>query len=177
LVASFFLSRIDVLADPKLEAIAGAGGAQSLTAGNLVGGIAIASAVQAYQIYKEVFGSERFKKLAAKGATPQRIVWASTSTKNPAYPDVKYVEPLIGPETVNTLPMETVVAYRDHGRPASHLEKDPAKAQQALASLATLGLDIDQMTQQLEDEGVQKFIQPFDSLLGVLENKRVAALG
>jgi transaldolase len=176
-VASFFLSRIDVLADPKLTALVKAGGEQSQIAGRLVGELAIASAVQAYQVYKEVFGSERFQKLAARGAKPQRIVWASTSTKNPAYSDVKYVEPLVGPETINTLPMETVIAYRDHGQPAVRLEQDVAGAQQVLAELAALGLDIDQMTQQLEDEGVQKFIQPFDSLLGVLEQKRTAAIG
>jgi transaldolase len=176
-VASFFLSRIDVLIDPKLEAIAKAGGPGALTATSLVGEIAIANAVLAYQIYQEVFSSPRFQKLVASGARTQRIVWASTSTKNPAYSDTKYVEPLIGVDTVNTLPMETVVAYRDHGSPACRIEHDVPGAKQALANLASLGLDIDQLTQQLEDEGVEKFIQPFDKLLGVLDKKRTAALG
>ncbi|MFZ5449499.1 MAG: transaldolase [Thermodesulfobacteriota bacterium] len=175
-VASFFLSRIDVLLDPQLEAMAAAGGANAKGAKELQGQIAIASAKIAYTIYQEIFGSDRFKKLAAQGARPQRLLWASTSTKNPAYPDVKYVEPLIGPETVNTLPLETLEAYRDHGDPASRLTEGVDRAASYLQRLPELGLDLNQATQQLEDEGVEKFNKPFDSLMCTLEGKRREAL-
>lgn len=171
-VASFFLSRIDVLLDPRLEKLAAAGGPQAQTARDLIGQVAIASARAAYTIYQEIFGSERFQKLAAQGARPQRLLWASTSTKNPAYPDVKYVEPLIGPNTVNTLPPETLEAYRDHGDPAARLTEGLDRAAGVFRRLPELGLDLDQATQQLEDEGVEKFSQPFDSLMATLEDKR-----
>ncbi|MFA4903723.1 MAG: transaldolase [Desulfobaccales bacterium] len=176
-VASFFLSRIDVLLDPQLEKIAAAGGAKATGAKDLVGQIAIASAKIAYTLYQEIFGSERFKKLAAQGARPQRLLWASTSTKNPAYPDLKYVEPLIGEETVNTLPLETLEAYRDHGNPASRLTEEVPRSASFLQRLPELGLDLNQATQQLEDEGVDKFNKPFDSLMKTLEAKRQKALG
>jgi transaldolase len=176
-VASFFLSRIDVLLDPQLGKIATAGGPNAMGAKELQGQIAIASAKIAYTIYLEIVGSERFKKLAAQGARPQRLLWASTSTKNPAYPDVKYVEPLIGPETVNTLPLETLESYRDHGDPASRLTEDVDRAASYLQRLPELGIDLNQATQQLEDEGVEKFNKPFDSLMGTLEGKRQAAKG
>jgi transaldolase len=176
-VASFFLSRIDVLLDPELEKTAAAGGPKATGAKELVGQIAIASAKIAYTIYQEIFGSERFKKLAAQGARPQRLLWASTSTKNPAYPDLKYVEPLIGPETVNTLPLETLEAYRDHGKPASRLTEEVDRAASFLQRLPELDLDLNQATQQLEDEGVEKFNKPFDSLMKTLEAKRQKALG
>jgi transaldolase len=176
-VASFFLSRIDVLLDPKLEQLAAAGGPKATGAKELQGQIAIASAKIAYTIYQEIYGSERFKKLAARGARPQRLLWASTSTKNPAYPDVKYVEPLIGPETVNTLPLETLEAYRDHGNPASRLTEEVERAASYLQRLPEMGIDLNQATQQLEDEGVEKFNKPFDSLMCTLEGKRQAAGG
>jgi transaldolase len=171
-VASFFLSRIDVLLDPRLEKLAAAGGPQAQEARDLIGEAAIASAKVAYTIYQEIFGGQRFQKLAAQGARPQRLLWASTSTKNPAYPDVKYVEPLIGPETVNTLPPETLNAYRDHGDPAVRLGEGVERAAGCLRRLAELGIDLDQATQQLEDEGVEKFNQPFDSLMATLAEKR-----
>jgi transaldolase len=171
-VASFFLSRIDVLLDPQLEKLAAAGGPAAQTARDLIGQVAIASAKRAYTIYQEIFGSARFQKLAAQGARPQRLLWASTSTKNPAYPDLKYVEPLIGADTVNTLPPETLAAYRDHGDPAARLTEGADRAAANLARLAELGLDLDAATQQLEDEGVEKFNQPFDSLMATLEGKR-----
>jgi transaldolase len=176
-VASFFLSRIDVLLDPLLTAMAAAGGPKATGAKELQGQIAIASAKIAYTIYQDIYGSERFKKLAAQRARPQRLLWASTSTKNPAYPDVKYVEPLIGPETVNTLPLETLEAYRDHGNPASRLSADADRAASYLQRLPELDIDLNQVTQQLEDEGVEKFNKPFDSLMSTLENKRRAAVG
>ena len=176
-VASFFLSRIDVLLDPQLENLVATGGSIATGAKELVGQIAIASAKNAYTLYQEIFGSERFKKLAAKGARPQRLLCASTSTKNPAYPDLKYVEPLIGPETVNTLPVETLEAYRDHGNPACRLTEEVPRAASFLQRLPELGLDLNQATQQLEDEGVDKFNKPFDSLMKTLEAKRQKALG
>ncbi len=171
-VASFFLSRIDVLLDPQLEKLAASGGPQAPGARELIGQVAIASAKVAYTMYQEIFGSARFKKLAGLGARPQRLLWASTSTKNPAYPDVKYVEPLIGPDTVNTLPPETLEAYRDHGDPAPRLAEAVDRAASFIQRLPELGIDLDQATQQLEDEGVEKFNQPFDSLMGTLEGKR-----
>jgi transaldolase len=176
-VASFFLSRIDVLLDPRLEKLAAAGGPQAQGARDLIGEAAIASAKVAYTNYREIVGGERFKKLAAQGARPQRLLWASTSTKNPAYPDVKYVEPLIGGNTVNTLPPETLNAYRDHGDPADRLTEEVDRAASNLRRLAELGIDLDQATQQLEDEGVEKFNQPFDSLMATLADKRREVLG
>ncbi len=171
-VASFFLSRIDVLLDPQLEKMAAAGNPQAKAAKGLEGEVAIASAKLAYVIYKRLFESDRFKALAVKGARTQRVLWASTSTKNPNYSDVKYVEPLIGPDTVNTLPPETLEAYRDHGNPASRLEEGVEHATAVLQRLPELHLDINQVTQQLEDEGIDKFNKPYDSLLKTLEAKR-----
>jgi transaldolase len=173
-VASFFLSRIDVLVDPKLEKIMTAGGGQATGAQNMRGQVAIASAKMAYHIYKRLFGSKRFQAIAAKGARPQRVLWASTSTKNPEYVDVKYVEPLIGPDTVNTLPLETLNAYRGHGDPAPRLEEGVDEAASIIQRLPELGIDLNQVTQQLEDEGIEKFNKPYDSLLGALEAKRQA---
>jgi transaldolase/glucose-6-phosphate isomerase len=175
-VASFFLSRIDVLVDPMLEEKGRAGGPEAKTARALHGQVAVASAKAAYQIYRGIFGGERFRKLAGQGARPQRLLWASTSTKNPAYSDVKYVEALIGPKTVNTIPLETLNAYRDHGHPAARLEDSVAEAQKTLVRLSELGIDLDKVTQQLEDEGVQKFIKPFDRLMDTLKKERAAAL-
>jgi transaldolase len=175
-VASFFLSRIDVLIDPKLEKIMASGGPQAIAAKTLRGEVAIASAKMAYFIYKRIFGSERFQSLAAKGANPQRVLWASTGTKNPDYSDVKYVEALIGPDTINTLPPETLDAYRDHGNPAPRLEEGLNQAAGILQRLPELGLDLNQVTQQLEDEGIEKFNTPYDSLMRTLEAKRRATL-
>lgn len=175
-VASFFLSRIDVLLDPKLEQIAQAGGPLAMAAASLTGEVAIASAKVAYAIYAQIFGSQRFNDLAAKGARVQRLLWASTSTKNPAYPDLKYVEPLIGPETINTLPVETLNAYRDHGEPAPRLAEGLEKAAGILQRLPELGIDLNRATQQLEDDGVEKFNQPYDSLMCTLEGKRLEAV-
>lgn len=170
-VASFFLSRIDVLVDPLLEHKKKGGGRHGEVAGSLVGEVAIASAKKAYRIYKEIFGGARFSPLAALGARPQRVLWASTGTKNPAYSDIKYVEPLIGPETINTLPEKTLAAYRDHGNPAARLDDDANRSEEVLAALATIGIDLDQVTQQLEDEGVEKFNKPFDKLMESISSK------
>ena len=175
-VASFFLSRIDVLVDSQLETMVRLGGARAELAATLRGQAAIASAKSAYQIYQEIFGGKRFRALAAKGARAQRLLWASTSTKNPAYSDVKYVEALIGSETVNTVPLETLDAYRDHGNPALRLTKDVAAAQKVHEALAEVGISLGAITLQLEDEGAQKFIQAFDLLMDTLEKKRSDAL-
>jgi transaldolase len=175
-VASFFLSRIDVLVDPKLGKIINNGGTKGKIAEQLHGQTAIASAKQAYQIYKEIFQQDRFRALADKGARPQRVLWASTSTKNPDYSDVKYVEALIGPETVNTIPRETFDAYRDHGDPEERLEEGLEETRQMLSLLSEVGIDIDQVTKQLEEEGVEKFNKPYDSLMETLEKKRNEAL-
>jgi transaldolase len=176
-VASFFLSRIDVLVDPLLERRMKEGSGQAAEAKNLRGKMAVASAKIAYQMYREIFKDGAFRDLASRGAQPQRVLWASTSTKNPEYSDVKYVEPLIGPETVNTLPLKTIDAYRDHGNPAPRLEEDVEESRKDLAKLADLGMDIDQLTQQLEDEGVEKFNQPYDKLMKSIEKKRTETRG
>ena len=167
-VASFFLSRIDALVDPQLDILIAQGGKNADFANKAHGQTAIASAKMAYQIYKEIFVSDRFRKLAARGARVQRLLWASTSTKNPDYSDVKYVEALIGADTVNTAPLETLDAYRNHGKPKARLEQDPEEAGQVLERLPELGISIDNVTQQLEDEGVEKFIKPFDKLMKTL---------
>jgi len=175
-VASFFLSRIDTLVDPLLEKIAAQGGPQAEAAAACQGQTAIACARVAYTIFQEVFASPQFQTLAARGAQKQQLLWASTSTKNPAYADVKYVESLIGPETINTMPLETLNAYRDHGHPALRLEKDLPAARELLEILPKLEIDLDQVTQQLEDEGVEKFNKPFDNLMCALEGKCQAVL-
>jgi transaldolase len=167
-VASFFVSRIDSLVDSLLERALVPSGEQADLAKKLLGQIAIASARLAYQIYEEVFGSERFKRLAEKEARVQRLLWASTSTKNPRYSDVKYIESLIGPNTVNTVPVETLNAYRDHGNPKIRIKENVEEASFAFQQLPRLGINIDEVTQQLEDEGVEKFNQPFDKLMATL---------
>jgi transaldolase len=175
-VASFFLSRIDTLLDPQIQKEAEAGRPKGEVARGLPGTIAIANAKVAYQKYGIVTGTERWKKLVAMGAKAQRLLWASTSTKNPKYSDTMYVEPLIGPDTVNTMPMETVEAYRDHGKPASRITEGLTDAQRKLAQLKEIGIDLAAATQQLEDEGVKKFVEPFEKLLASVESKRKAVL-
>jgi len=162
-VASFFLSRIDVLVDPMLD---------EKGLGNLKGEVAIASAKKAYEIYKRVFSGPRWEKLAAQGAKPQRLLWASTSSKNPAFKDTKYVEALIGADTVDTVPLETIEAFRDHGIAADTLEQGLAEATSILKKLKAAGIDIDQITQQLEDEGIDKFNKPFEKLLKSIEDQK-----
>ncbi len=168
-VASFFVSRIDALVDPLLDKLIAQGGKDADVAKLLHGQVAIASAKAAYQIYRESRDSTRFRKMADKGARTERLLWASTSTKNPEYSDVKYVEALIGPDTVDTAPVETIDAYRDHGEPQDRIEQDVVKARWMLDRLPELGISIDKVTQQLEDDGVQKFSKAFDKLMDVLE--------
>jgi len=169
-VASFFLSRIDVLVDKRLDALSGSAG--DGTAASLRGQAAIAYARQAYQIYKESLSNDRWHRLADHGARSQRLLWASTGTKDPAYSDVKYVEALIGPDTVNTLPPETLDAYRDHSEPALRLEQDLEQAIALPARLAQRRIDLEAIALQLETEGVKKFIEPYDKLLASLEQRR-----
>jgi transaldolase len=166
-VASFFVSRVDTEADKRLEAI---GSEQALA---LRGKLAIANAKLAYQNAERAFSGERWERLAAAGATKQRCLWASTSTKNPAYRDVMYVEELIGPETVNTMPKETIEAFQDHGVVADTLERDLDAARRLLDELAEIGVDYDDVVDTLEREGVEKFSASFHDLLDGIRAKRV----
>ena len=175
-VASFFLSRIDVLIDPQLEKLAAEGGEKGELAQSLVGEVALASAKQAYQMYKEIFAGPRWEALQAKGANTQRLLWASTGNKNPKYDDLKYVENLIGPKTVNTIPVETMDIFKHKGHPADRLEQGLDKAQAVLRDLPKVGIGLDAQTQQLETEGVQKFIEPFTKLIASVEAKRQKAV-
>jgi len=170
-VASFFVSRIDTEADRRLDELDPARvGGTSIP--DLKGKLAIANAKLAYQHYREVFAGERWEFLAGKGATPQRVLWASTSTKNPAYKDTMYVEELIGADTVNTMPEETIRAYQDHGAPTPRLEQGVEQARQLLEELAAAGVDYDDLTDTLEREGVEKFSTSFDELLEALSAKQ-----
>ncbi|MBU1263758.1 MAG: transketolase [Gammaproteobacteria bacterium] len=168
-VASFFLSRIDILADSLLAHRFGT--AHEAQARSLLGKVAVANAKLAYQRFKHMVASERWQKLAAQGAQVQRLLWASTSTKNPDYRDVMYVEPLIGPHTVNTLPDKTITAFADHGQVATTLEDSVDDARQTMAALDALGIDFAQLATHLENEGVQKFIEPYDALTQLIEDK------
>ncbi|MFN2226695.1 MAG: bifunctional transaldolase/phosoglucose isomerase, partial [Anaerolineae bacterium] len=175
-VASFFLSRIDVLVDPMLEERTESDGPLAEMAEGFHGQVAISSARAAYEIYHDIFHGRAFGPLVQRGARLQRLLWASTSTKNPAYSDIKYVEALIGPETVNTLPLETLDAYRDHGNPEPRLETGTNRAHEVLSQLPELGIDMKAVTRQLEDEGIEKFVKPYDKLMDTLEKERRAAL-
>ncbi len=163
-VASFFVSRIDTEADRRLDQIGGHD--------ELKGKLAIANAKLAYHHYQEAFTGERWEYLAGKGATPQRVLWASTSTKNPAYKDTLYVDELIGPDTVNTMPEETIEAYHDHGDPRPRLESGLDDAQLVFDELERAGVSYEDVTDTLEREGVEKFSDSFDELLGALRDKQ-----
>jgi transaldolase len=165
-VASFFVSRVDTEADRRLDEKDGVD--------DLKGKLAIANAKLAYQTYKEVFAGERWQKLADAGASAQRCLWASTSTKNPDYRDVMYVEELIGPDTVNTMPLETVEAFQDHGKAEATLEQGVDEAKELLEKLEAAGIDYDDVTETLEAEGVQKFADSFKELLDGVAKKRDA---
>jgi transaldolase len=175
-VASFFLSRIDVLIDPMLEEKMKMNTPQAGIASELHGQIEIQSAKAAYGIFNELFHGPRFQRLLQQGARPQRLLWASTSTKNPSYSDVKYVEPLIGSQTINTLPLETLEAYRDHGKPAAHLAEGLNLARLSLERLSQVQIELEAVTAQLEKEGVEKFNQAYDKTLATLQEKQAAAL-
>jgi transaldolase len=172
-VASFFLSRIDVLLDKQLDKILSEGDSpRHQQAKGLLGQIAVANAKWAYQSFKEIFNGDRWKQLHNAGARVQRPLWASTSTKNPNYRDVMYVEPLVGQHTVNTMPDVTIAAYATHGKLQNNaIEQDVGVARQQLAALADLGIDLEAATSQLTIEGIQKFITPFDTLLATVTRK------
>ena len=165
-VASFFVSRVDTEADKRLDAI---GSEQALA---LRGKLAVANAKLAYRNYGRIFSGERWERLAAAGASRQRCLWASTSTKNPEYRDVMYIEELIGPETVNTMPKETTEAFQDHGVVRLTLEEGLDEARKLFEELAAVGIDYDDVTRVLEEEGVQKFADSFDELLEGIAAKR-----
>jgi transaldolase len=172
-VASFFVSRIDALLDPLLQNVIMQKGEKAEIARSVLGQTAIACAKMAYQMYKEIFTNGRFKKLAEKGARTQRVLWASTGTKNPDYSDIKYIEALIGADTVNTVPVETLDAYRDHGDPNARLEDNNENVVGITIQLSELGINIDDITRQLEDEGVNKFCEAFDKLMKTLAQKSI----
>jgi transaldolase len=163
-VASFFVSRVDTEADKRLDAIGGHD--------NLKGRLAVANAKLAYQNWREVFAGERWEALAERGASKQWCLWASTSTKNPAYRDVLYLEELIGPETVNTMPEETIEAFQDHGEVDLTIEEGIDEARRLFDELAEAGVDVDDVTRVLEEEGVQKFSDSFEELLDGIRAKR-----
>jgi transaldolase len=177
-VASFFVSRVDTLIDPQLETIVDAGGPGADLAKQRLGTSAIDNAKLAYRAWQERFSGERWDRLADAGARPQRCLWASTSTKNPAYRDVVYVEELIGPDTVNTMPLATIAAFGDHGEVRGDtVVEDLARAERLWNDLAELGIDEAQVGQQLEDEGVEKFAASERSLLATVEAARQRTLG
>jgi transaldolase len=163
-VASFFVSRVDTEADRRLEEIGGHD--------ELRGKLAIANAKLAYQSYKEIFAGPDWEELVAAGGSRQRCLWASTSTKNPDYRDVLYVEELIGPETVNTMPPETIEAFQDHGRVEPTLERDLDGARRTLEEFASAGVDYDDVVEVLEREGVEKFAKSFKELFEGVASKR-----
>jgi len=167
-VASFFVSRVDTEVDRRLEAI---GTPEALA---LRGKAAIAQAKLAYQLFQERFSGTRWAALAARGAQLQRPLWASTSTKNPAYPDTLYVDELIGPHTVNTLPDATIEAVLDHGTVARTVDRDVDQARAVLDRLAELGIDMADVSQKLEDEGVAAFAKSFDEMIDSLRTKAEA---
>jgi transaldolase / glucose-6-phosphate isomerase len=172
-VASFFVSRIDTLVDEALDRkIAAADPAEKQRLGALKGKVAIANAKLAYRLYRQVFTDERWQRLAQSGAQTQRLLWASTGTKNKAYSDVLYVEELIAPDTVSTMPPATMDAFRDHGQVRPSLEQHVDEAQHVMATLGQLGISIDAVTQKLTEDGVKTFDDAFDKLLGALERKR-----
>jgi transaldolase len=173
-VASFFVSRIDTAADKIIEdRIKQATSEEEKSKlQSLLGRVAIANAKMAYQRYKEIFHGERFAAIKARGARVQRPLWASTSTKNPAFKDVYYVEALIGPETVDTMPPATLEAFRDHGHARVTIENNLDEELALIARLKEVGISLDEITQQVLDEGVQKFVEPFEKLLGATESRR-----
>jgi len=176
-VASFFLSRIDAMVDPLIarrldESVPGT---DRQVLAHLPGRVAVSCARLAYQRWQRLFSGERWAALAARGARPQRLLWASTSTKNPAYSDLLYVESLVGPDTVNTLPPATLDALRDHGQPLAALQAGIAEAEQDLATLDRAGIDLRLVTDQLLDEGVEKFDQAYRDLLAAVAQERRSA--
>jgi len=177
-VASFFVSRIDTMADDRInKKLQDEPGKDGQALANIRGKVAIANAKLAYQMFKEMFSGPRWEKLAKRGARPQRLLWASTGTKNKDYPDTLYVDTLIGPQTVNTMPPETMDAFRDHGTPKSTIETDIEGAKKVLATLDKAGISLDDITDELVVDGVQKFAEAADKLYSQLSDKRTKILG
>jgi transaldolase len=179
-VASFFVSRVDTEVDRRLEAIAtaaGAGDALSEAALGLRGKVAVAQAKAAYQLFTEAFSGPRWEALEAAGARVQRPLWASTSTKNPAYPELLYVDSLIGPDTVNTMPDATVEAFADHGTLARTIDSGIDEARDTLVRLAEVGVDIADVAAVLEEQGVASFLASFDGLMAALTEKASSSVG
>jgi transaldolase len=178
-VASFFVSRVDTLVDKLLdEKIAQTDDVELKGAyAGLKGTIAVANAQLAYEAFLQIFSGERWQKLADAGARPQRPLWASTGTKNPSYPDTLYVDTLIGPHTVNTMPGKTIEAFLDHGTIARTVDQDFAGALNQITGLADAGIDLKAVTDQLEEEGIASFVKSFESLLAGVEAKREALAG
>jgi transaldolase len=170
-VASFFVSRVDTKVDKQLDEMVAANTLSVEDAKRLKGKAAIANAKLAYEVYGEVFKSERFKALQAKGAKVQRCLWASTSVKNPEYPDIMYIEELVGPDTVNTIPGSTLEAYADHGSPADRIEQGLEEAKALMSQLEEVGIDMQKVTDELIDEGVKSFENAFDKLLDSIGTK------
>lgn len=171
-VASFFVSRVDTLVDKKLDELAANGDADRDMIESLKGKVAVANARLAYEIFEDLVTSARFKELAAAGAKVQRPLWASTGTKNPAYSDVLYVESLVGPHTVNTMPVATIEAFLDHGTVSRTVDADYAAAHDVADKLADVGISILDITHQLEEEGITTFVTSYDDLLEGVEKKR-----
>jgi transaldolase len=173
-VASFFVSRVDTLVDKKLDELAANANGDRSTIESLKGKVAVANAQLAYEIFENLFKSDRFRKLADAGARVQRPLWASTGTKNPAYSDVLYVETLIGPHTVNTMPVATIEAFLDHGTVRRTVDADYGAAHEIVDKLASVGLSILEITHQLEEEGINAFMKSYDDLLEGVRQKRSA---
>jgi len=174
-VASFFVSRVDTNADKKLDALAKSGDATKASAAkSLRGRLGIANARLAYEAFERIVASPRFQALKSKGVAVQRPLWASTSTKDPSFPDLYYVEALIAPDSVDTMPPETVDAYRDHGKPQVRIREDLAGARAVFRQLGDLGIDTHAIFRELEDEGIRKFADSFDALLQAVSEKEKA---
>ena len=176
-VASFFISRIDALVDALIDARLQeeTGAIRRLALRDLKGKAAVANARQAYARYTELVAGDSWRQLAARGAMPQRLLWASTGTKNPAYRDVLYIEELIGPDTVNTVPQATLDAFRDHGQVRSVIEENLDEAGEIMAALEELGISMDEVTDRLQEDAVRLFVEPFDKLLTLIEQQVAAA--
>lgn len=175
-VASFFLSRIDTRIDAELDALAAADKTQAKGAMQLRGAVAIACARLAYGVYEQEIAEAPFRRLRAKGAQPQRLLWASTGTKDPAYSPTKYVEPLVGPDTVNTMPLGTLEAYHEFGQPANSLSGHAGESRDVLAALTRFGVDLEAAADRLLDEGIEKFVRPYESLLREIESARQVSM-
>jgi len=168
-VASFFISRVASLVDPMEKILLARDSEQDYFTTYMKGQTAIATAQLAYEMYKGIFGGDKFRKLALQGTRPQRLLWASTSSKNPEYSDVKYIEALIGENTVSTVPPQTLMAYREHGHPEARIELNLGQARSLMEELSVLGIDLNMITRELEAEGLKKFCSQYDSLLAILE--------